>query len=286
MNESYGDIRETNGAEHWKHFEKSWQALITYTYLGKTTEGLDLGVTETQMPLRHDMRNAAGGIMAAPLCVLAPEADWADDECVPAPVIMTYEVLDPALDVKRLTVVRDTISIGRTLGFSRSRVVDADNRERVIAISSGTSASLGDVPPGFYKVDNPVNNAPDSPDLPPLRDVFGVTRQGENRLVIEKVTPELATPHSALHQGPINIAMEAAAMDALEREAGPGAYQVQSYSVMMVKPGYKGPFVASATVLNPAGPVFGVEMKLVDEGANGRVMATANASFRRAEQRG
>src|SRR4029079_10762135 len=109
MNESYGDIRQTSGAEHWKHFEKAWQALITYTHLGKTTPGLDLGATEVQMPLRHDMRNAAGGIMAAPLCIIAPEADWSDEECVPAPLIMTYEVLDPAVDVKRLAVVRDPI---------------------------------------------------------------------------------------------------------------------------------------------------------------------------------
>jgi len=285
MNESFGDIRETNGADHWKHFEKSWQALITYTYLGKTTPGLDLGATEIQMPLRHDMRNAAGGIMATPLCVIAPEANWADDECVPAPVIMTYEILDPAVDVKRLKVIRDTISIGRTLGFSRSRVVDYDNPERVIALSSGTSASLGDVPPGFYLVDNPVNDARDSPDLPPLAQVFGVVEEGENRHVIAKVTPQLATPHSALHQGPINVALEAAAVAALERAAGPGAYQVWNYSVMMMKAGYTGPFVASATVINPAGPVFGVEMTMIDEGAKGdkpRIMATANASFRRA----
>ena len=286
MNESYGDIRQTSGAEHWKHFEKAWQALITYTYLGKTTPGLDLGATEVQMPLRHDMRNAAGGIMAAPLCIVAPEADWSDEECVPAPLIMTYEVLDPAVDVKRLAVVRDPISIGRTLGFSRSRVVDYDNRDRVIAISSGTSASLGDVPEGFYLVDNPPNDAADSPDLPPLRDVFRVVEQGENRHVIEKVIPELATPHSALHLGPINVALETAGIAALERAAGPGPFQVWHYSVMMMKAGYTGPFIASARVVNPAGPVFGVEMTMVDEGAKGdkpRIIATANASFRRAE---
>ena len=283
MNESYGDIRETSGAAHWQHFAKAWQGLITYTYLGKTTAGLDLGVDETQMPLRHDMRNAAGGIMAAPLCVLAPEADWSDDECVPAPVIMTYEVIDPGLDVKRLTVIRQPASIGRTLGFSRSRVVDYDNRERVIALSSGMSVTLGDVPEGFFKVDNPVNDLADSPDLPPLSEVFGVVSEGDNRHVIAKVTPELATPHSALHQGPINVALETAGIAALEAAAGPGPYQVWTYSVMMVKPGYKGPFVASARVANPHGPVFGVEMSLVDEGANGRVMAMANASFRRAE---
>jgi acyl-coenzyme A thioesterase PaaI-like protein len=150
----------------------------------------------------------------------------------------------------------------------------------VIAISSGSAASLGDVPPGFYLVDNPVNDVADSPDLPPLRDVFGIVPAGEGRLAIEKVTPMISSPHSALHQGPINIALEAAAMDALEREVGKAAYQVQHYSVMMVKAGYKGPFIATAKVVNPAGPLFGVEATMIDEAMNNRIIATANAAFR------
>jgi hypothetical protein len=280
-NEALGDIRTLTPEEHWAHFEKSWKALISYTYLGKGTPFLDIGVTEASMPLRHDMRNSGGGIMAAPLCILAPEPEWRDDECVPAPVTMTYDILDPALDVKRLVVDRKVISIGRQMGFSRSRVVDAANPDRVIAISTGSGVSLGDVPPGFYLVDNPVNDMPDSPDLPPLRDVFGIVRQGENRLVIEKVTPRIASPHSALHQGPINIALEAAAQDELQRVAGPAAYQVQHYTVLMVKPGYVGPFVTSAVVVTPKGPIYGVEATMIDEGAKGRIIATASASFRR-----
>lgn len=280
-NEAYGDVRTLSPEEHWKHFEKSWRALKSYTYLGKGTPYLDVGVTETSMPLRHDMRNNGGGIMAAPLCILAPEPEWRDDECVPAPVTMTYDILDPGLDVRRLLVQREVISIGRQMGFSRSRIVDAENPVRLIAISTGSGVSLGDVPPGFYPVDNPVNDVPDSPDLPPLRDVFGVVRRSENRLVIEKVTPEIATPHSALHQGPINIALEAAAMDELERVTGTANYQVQHYTVLMVKPGYVGPFVASAVVVNPDGPIYGVEATMVDEAANNRIIATASASFRR-----
>lgn len=280
-NEAYGDIRTLTPEEHWAHFNKSWVALKSYTYLGKTTPFLDKGVTEEGMPLRHDMRNSGGGIMAAPLCVLSPEPYWRDDECVPAPVTMTYDVLDPGHDVKRLLVQREVISFGRQMGFSRSRIVDADNPQRVIALSTGSGVSLGDVPPGFEPVENPVNEAPDSPDLPPLRDVFGIVREGDNRLVIEKVTPMIASPHSALHQGPINIALEAAAMDELERVTGSSAYQVQNYTVLLVKPGYAGPFVSSATVVNPDGPVYGVEATMIDEGAGNRIIATASATFRR-----
>jgi acyl-coenzyme A thioesterase PaaI-like protein len=194
---------------------------------------------------------------------------------------MTYEVLDPATDVHRLECLRDVISVGRTMGYSRSRIVDADDHSRVIAISTGSGASLGDVPPGFYPVDNPVNDAPDSPDLPALRDVFGIHARPDGALVNDSVTPEIASPHSALHQGPINFALEGAAMDELERLLGSTHLQVEGYSVTFVKPGYAGPFAATASVVNPAGPRYGVEMTMRDEGAGNRIIATAAATFRR-----
>jgi hypothetical protein len=281
VNDSFGDIRTLTPTEHWAHFEKSWKALKSYTYLGKTTPVLDKDVEKESMPLRHDMRNSTGGITAGPLCILAPEPDWRDDECVPAPVTMTYTILDPAYDVTRLETVREVISVGRTMGYSRARIVDADSPDRVVAISSGSGASLGDVPPGFYPVDNPANDVADSPDLPPLRDVFGILQRPDGALEIEKVTPMIASPHSALHQGPINFALEAAATDELERVVGTVDLQIDFYSVMFVKAGYRGPFVATAHVVNPVGPRFGVEMTMRDEGHNNRIIATASASYYR-----
>jgi hypothetical protein len=280
-NQSLGDIRTLTPEEHWQHFEKSWIALQSYTYLGKGTPFLDVGVDREIMPLRHDMRNSTGGVMAAPLCIASPEPWWRDDECVPAPVTMAYDVLDPAHDVKRLEVLREVVSIGRQMGFSRARIVDADNHERVIAITSGSGVSLGDVPPGFYLVDNPVTQLDDSPDLPRLRDVFGVLDGPDGTVEIPKVTPALSSPHSALHLGPINIAIEAAATDELERVTGTADFQVETWHVMFVKPGYLGPFRARATVVGVSGSRVGVEATMVDVGAGGRVIATVNASFRR-----
>ena len=280
-NESLGDIRQVSPEEHWAHFARAWVALQTYTYLGKRTPYMDAGVERETMPLRHDMRNATGGVMAAPLCIAAPEPWWRDDECVPAPVTMTYQVLDPARDVRRVEVLRSVVSIGRQMGFTRSRIVDADHPERVIALSSGSGVSLGDVPPGFTPVENPVRELVDSPDLPRLRDVFGIVPAAGGGLQIAKVTPALASPHSALHLGPINLALEAAAMDALEAASGSNAYQVEQWSVMMVKPGFIGPFVARAEVVAGRGGRMGIEAVMTDEGAKGRIMATASAVFAR-----
>ena len=279
-NESYGDIRTLTPAEHWAHFAKSWRALQSYTYLGKTTPVMDAGVDREMMPLRHDMRNSTGGVTAAPLCLLAPEPLWRDDECVPAPVTMSYSILDPAHDVRRLEVLRDVISVGRQMGFSRSRVVDADDHSRVIALASGSGVSLGGVPPGFEPVDNPVTELVDSPDLPRLRDVFGVVTRDDGALQIDKVTPALSSPHSALHIGPINIALEAAAMDELQRVTGSVDFQVESWNVLMVKPGYAGPFVARATAYVSAAGTVGVEATMTDDGNGGRIIASVSAGFR------
>ena len=49
----------------------------------------------------------------------------------------------------------------------------------------------------------------------------------------------------------------------------------------MVKPGYRGPFRATATVVGGgAGTALGIEATMTDQGHDGRVIATVSASFR------
>jgi hypothetical protein len=67
------DIRTVAPEAHWAHFEQAWTALMTSRYLGKRSPDLDVDVDVETMPLRHDMRNSTGGILAAPLCIAAPE---------------------------------------------------------------------------------------------------------------------------------------------------------------------------------------------------------------------
>src|SRR5690606_17626874 len=118
------DIRELDPKQHWESFEDKWTSLMSYRYLNKTNPELDTGFDEGElesMPVRHDMRNPAGGIMAAPLAICCPEPWWNDDVTVPAPVIASIHVLDDAVGVEKFEVIRDVINIGRKMGFSRSR---------------------------------------------------------------------------------------------------------------------------------------------------------------------
>jgi acyl-coenzyme A thioesterase PaaI-like protein len=263
----------TDRQKHWEQFAQSWTGLLSYRYLGKRTPILDAGVERETMPLRHDMRNSTGGVLAAPLTIAAPEPYWRDDQVVPAPVVMSYEIVDPARDVREVEVLREVTHLGRTMGFSRSRIVDADNPDRLIAVSSGAGVSLGAAPDEFAAIDNPPIDVVDSPDLPPLHIVFGATRGDDGRWRLPELTPQIAAPHGALHLGAISIVLEAAAMDAVRDEL-----QVQSWTVTMVRPGTHGPFRAEAVALG-SGTRVPVQLTLFDEGRENRAVATILAIY-------
>ena len=267
------------GSQHWEQFAQSWTGLLSYRYLGKRTPVLDAGVERETMPLRHDMRNSTGGVLAAPLTIAAPEPYWRDDQVVPAPVVMSYEIVDPARDVRTVEVLREVTHLGKTMGFSRSRIVDADNHDRLIAVSTGAGVSLNAAPgsaapDGFVAIDNPPIDVVDSPDLPPLHVVFGATRGDDGRWRLPTLTPQIAAPHGALHLGPISIVLEAAAMDAVD-----DSMQVQSWTVTMLRPGTHGPFRAEVVALSARGQRVPVQLTLFDEGRADRAVATVLAVY-------
>ncbi len=275
------DIRTVTPEEHWKQFEAVWTALLSYRYLGKLSPDLDADVERETMPIRHDMRNSTGGIMAAPLCIASPEPYWLDSQCIPAPVVMAYDVLDSARDVRQVVIHRDVIHLGRTMGFSRSRTVEADDPQRVIAVSCGMGVSLGDVPGDYQKVPNPPVAVEDAPSLPPLHLVFGARQGDDGYWRLPAITAELASPHAALHLGPINMVLETAAMEVAAAHAGTDAVQIDSWTVMFVRPGVAGPFRAEGEVVSGRSERVAVNLTLRDEGRDDRVISVAKAVFRR-----
>jgi len=275
------DIRDVPKAEYWDHFEKMWTGLLSYRYLGKLAPSMDKGVERESMVLRHDMRNAAGGIMAAPLCIASPESGgMADDDYVPNPIIASMQVLDDARDVREITMQREVIKIGRQMGFSRTRIVDIDNPERVIALSQGMGVSIGETPGGYQAVENAVVPVVDSPDMPSLAEVFGATRRADGTWQLGELSDELSSPDAALHLGPIHIVLEAASVDLAAAEAGTDRLQVEEWNVMFVARGKTGPFHAEGhAYLGNLGRI-GVQLSLRDEGNANRVVTTAQATYR------
>jgi hypothetical protein len=275
------DIRTVSPEEYWKVFERKWTSLLSYRYLGRVNSGLDTNEGAEQMLLRHDMRNPIGGIMVAPLCIFSPEAGGMnDDEFVPNPVIASMLVLDDARDVRRIRAFPETVRLGRQMGFSRTLVVDDDNPSRIVAISEGMGISLGGTPGNYQKVDNPSIAIEDSPDLPPLHEVFGTYRSDDGTWRLPPLSLEMASPDAALHLGPQHIVLETAGVEAAAALVGTERLQVEAYHCQFVARGKTGPFRASAQAYSGGEGKVGVRLMLNDEGNEDRPVTSASILFR------
>jgi hypothetical protein len=277
-----GDLRQISSGEFWARFDAMMGAdgLITYRYLGRRTVALH-DVDHDSMRIRRDMRNAAGGLMAAPLAIATAEAGgFADIESIPAPVTASLHILDPGHNVREVLVRRTFVQMGRTMGFTQAEVVDAADPARVLAITHGTGVKLGDAPPGF----TPVELGPeieDGPSLPPLHSVFGAERGGDGLWTLPRLTPRIASTSGSLHVGPIHIVFEAAAIDLAAAKAGTDPLQVEDWHVAFVARGNDGPFVVEGTATEGAGTRIACRLRLKDRGRDDRVVATAVAVFAR-----
>lgn len=281
------DIRDGPAEAYWDRLRAMMgpEGLITYWYLGRA---VNQDQDPDTMRLRRDMRNPAGGILAAPLAIAAPETGgWRDREVVPAPVAYSLHILEDAADVAEIRIARSTVRRGRTMGFSRSEITDAARPGRVIAVTTGIGVTLGDAPPGFRPIDVPPG-IPDAADLPPLHVVFGARRDADGWR-LPPLGPRLASTSASLHLGPVHVAFEAAAMEAAAARAGTDALQVEDWDVHFAAPGITGPFLVSAEALGGrtgqggkgrGGGRTGVRLTLVDEGHDRRVVATGLAVYR------
>ncbi|HEX5266030.1 MAG TPA: hypothetical protein VFW24_04605 [Acidimicrobiales bacterium] len=277
------DIRELKEDKeaYAAELERRWTGLLSYRYIGRRYGSMDLDADgDDFVRLRHDFRNSTGGLMVAPLAIASPEGGGRSDlEVVPNPVIHSAQILDPAQDVQRIEVCSATLKLGRQMGFSRSKIVDADNPDRVIAFTEGQGASIGDVPEGLQKMPEKPLNIVDSPDLPPLWKVFGAARRPDGHWSLPELAVELASPDAALHIGPQHVVLETAAMDAAAERAGTDRLQIRSWHVMFLARGKVGPFRVDTEAAAGADGQVGVRMLMIDEGNAGRAVTSGSAVF-------
>src|ERR1700722_3843095 len=165
------DIRELRDAPaaYAAELRRRWGGLLSYRYIGRTWGSMDVGPSDDTVTLRRDMRGPTGAVLLAVLGIAAPEGGGRSDlEAVPNPVIHSCQVLDPGTDVRRIQVVSEVLKQGRQMGYSRSRIVDADQPSRVLALTEGQGISIGTPPEGLEKMAVEPIEVVDSPDLPPL----------------------------------------------------------------------------------------------------------------------
>jgi len=280
------DIRTTDTEQYWETLRQRWGALMSYRYLGRQFSSMN-NVDDDTVTLRHDMRNAAGGILAQVLSISAPGGGGPSDlEVVPNPVIHSLQVVDNGNDVKRIEVTNaGALKIGARMYFGRATIVDADNHDRVLALIEGQGAAIGDVPPDMEKRkfdDDPVEHVQDSPDLPPIWQVFGGSKRDEGQWALGELQAEFASPDAALHVGPQFVIHETAAIDLASDLAGTDQLQPESDHFMFVARGKVGPFRVDGNAFRGRGDSrrIGVQLTLSDEGNDDRTVSAATMTFR------
>ncbi len=274
------DIREvTDPHEYADELKHRWTSLLSYRYIGRNHSALNTGEVDNTVTLRRDMRNAAGGLLVAPLSITSPEGGGRSDlNAVPNPVIHSCQILDPAYDVKRIEVVQsEVLKEGQRMDFSRSKIVDADNNDRVIAFTEGEGVSIGTPPEGLQKMDEAKIEVVDSPDLPPLWEVFGARRRPDGHWELPELAVELASPDAALHLGPQHIVLETAAIDLAAERVGTDRLQMQTWHVMFLARGKIGPFRVDGEAVQGTEGRVGVRLVLFDEGNGGRPITSGSA---------
>jgi hypothetical protein len=277
------DIRElTDSPEAYAaELRSRWGGLLSYRYIGRSYAAMDLGPEDNTVTLRRDMRNPTGGLLLAVLGIASPEGGHMSDlEAVPNPVIHSCQILDPGRDVRRIEVVSEELKRGRQMGYSRSKIVDADRPGRVLALTQGQGISIGTPPEGLEKMEaNPLEVA-DSPDLPPLWQVFGGHRRDGGHWALPELADQVASPDAALHIGPQFVIHETAAADGAAGVAGTDRIQGVSSHVMFLARGKAGPFRVEAEPMAGADGTIAVRTLMYDEGADDRLTSVGSYLFR------
>jgi hypothetical protein len=277
------DIRElTDSPEAYaEELRRRWGGLLSYRYIGRSYASMDLGPEDNTVTVRRDMRNGAGGLLLAVLGIASPEGGHMSDlEAVPNPVIHSCQILDPGLDVRRIEMVSEDLKRGRQMGYSRSKIVDADRPDRVLALTQGQGISIGTPPQGLERMAANPLEVVDSPDLPPLWQVFGGRRRDDGRWALPDLAVEVASPDAALHIGPQFVILETAAIDVAAALAGTERIQGVSSHVMFLARGKVGPFRVETEPMLGADGVVAVRTVMHDEGVDDRVTTVGSYLFR------
>jgi len=189
-------------------------------------------------------------------------------------------VVDPGHDVRRIEVRSEVLRRGRQMSYSRSRIVDADAPDRVLALTEGQGATIGTPPEGLERMARNPIEVVDSPDLPPLWQVFGGSRRDDGHWALPELAVELASPDAALHIGPQFVLLETAAMDLAAQLTGSDRVQGVSSHVMFLARGKVGPFRVEAEPAVGQDGVIAVRVVLHDEGADHRAITAGSYLFR------
>lgn len=276
-----GTGADERAAAHWRAWEEGLgpEGLVSYRYLGCRSVAHGRHQAEGRMRLRRDMR-APAGLLAAPLgiALLDTAGINVDALAVVAPTRIDLDILEPADDVEEVRIIGRVLREGRTQMFTEGRIEDAARPGRLVAYGATSWAVVGQVPPG-YRYQDPGPGVAEEEVMPPLAEAYGATRLEPGHYRIPGLSARLG--RASLHQGPIQVVLEAAAGEAAGAAAGGDRLALERMGTTIAAAGRTGPFTATAEVLGVTAGSVMVRAELRDEGA-GRVVAAAVGRWRAA----
>ena len=190
-----------------------------------------------------------------------------DLEAVPNPVIHSCQILDPGRDVRRIEIVSEGLKSGgrwATAARRSSTRIEPGPRARVHR-GPGQSASAHR-PTGLERMEANPLEVVDSPDLPPLWQVFGGHRARwalgtcrSSRSRSRRRTPRCTSDRSS-------SCWRTAATDAAAELAGTDASMASRSHVMFLARGKAGPFRVETEPMPGADGMLAVRIVMHDEG--------------------
>ena len=267
---------------HWRRWESNLgpEGLISYRYLGCSSAAVSPHQAVGRMRIRSDLR-AGGGLLLAPLGIAMLDTAGINVDAIAqvAPTRIDLTVFPGAGEAEEVVVHGVVVREGRTQMFTETRFEDAGRPGRVVALGSTSWAVMAPVPDGYRYVD-PGPGIPDTPGLPSLAAAFGATERPQGGFVLEGLSTRVGS--TSLHQGPIQVLLEAAAVQAAAEATGGGALRERQCGISIVRPGRFGPFTTTAEIVVAEGDLIACRAELRDEGADGKPVATATYILERA----
>jgi hypothetical protein len=166
------------------------------------------------------------------------------------------------------------------MSYSRSRIIDADDPSRVLAVTEGQGVSIGTPPEGLDTMQVEPIEVVDGPDLMPLWQVFGARRRDDGHWALPELRAELASPDAALHIGPQFVVLETAARDLAAEVTDTDRLEGVSSHVMFLARGQAGPFRVEGEPIAGSDGMVGVRLLVHDEGADDKTITAAAYQLR------
>ncbi len=242
---------------------------------------MNVGPADDTVAVRSDMHDDAGAILMCVFGIASPEGGLVSDlEAVPNPVVHSCQVLDTGAGVTRFEVRTEDLKRGRSMAYSRSLIVDADEPARVLAVTEGQGVTIGIPPDGLQKMTVEPIEVVDSPDLPPLWQVFGGRRVDAGTWLLPELSAEVASPDAALHVGPQFVMTETAARSSAAELAQTDTLTGVSSHTMFLARAKVGPFRFVAEPLAGADGTVAARTQVYDDGAGGKLVTVSTHVFR------